>query len=78
MTEHAKGLRQGLLLAGVKNLQEFGYLAVDEKNILTDMIYSKFFVRLLEGTIEECGQNPQITSAAEALLKEISNEDVSA
>ena len=63
-------IREGLIKAGVKNLKEFGYPSVDEKNILTDEIYSRFFQGMLEDTIEEVG-NPEVVKAAEALLKEI-------
>lgn len=37
-----------LLAAGVRNLKEFGYPSVDEYNILTDLIYARFFKRMLE------------------------------
>lgn len=62
--------RGQLLKAGVKNLKEFGYPAVDEKNILTDIVYSQFFKGMLEDTIEEVGAGG-VVDAAEALLKEI-------
>ena len=40
--------RETIIRQGVKNLREFGYPSVDEKNILTDMIYSKIFKDMLE------------------------------
>lgn len=43
-----RGMREKLIAAGVRNLKEFGYPAVNEKNILTDMIYSEFFRQMLE------------------------------
>lgn len=39
--------RQALIRSGVRNLKEFGYPGCDEENILTDMIYSAFFDRML-------------------------------
>lgn len=40
-------VQKKLIAAGVKNLKEFGYEHVDEKNILTDMVYSQFFLGML-------------------------------
>lgn len=37
-----------LLRAGVSNLKEFGYPSVDEYNIITDLVFSRFFDRMLE------------------------------
>jgi hypothetical protein len=44
MTEN---MRTVIINQGVKNLKEYGYPNVDEKNILTDMIYSAFFKQML-------------------------------
>jgi hypothetical protein len=41
-------IRELLIKAGVRNLREFGYPACDEKNILTDLIYKRFFSQMLE------------------------------
>lgn len=42
-----KSVREALVLAGVKNLKEFGYPAVSTENILTDRVYSAFFLSIL-------------------------------
>lgn len=39
---------QKLIKAGVNNLHEFGYPGCNEENILTDKIYSAFFVSMLK------------------------------
>ncbi len=58
-----------LLTAGVRNLKEFGYLTVSKENIMTDYIYRKFFVRMLEDTIEKipnCMQAIALKAAIDA------------
>ena len=41
-----------LIAAGVRNLREFGYPDCDAENILTDSIYSRFFLSMLEENLE--------------------------
>lgn len=43
--------REQILANGVRNLQQFGYPGVNEQNILTDLVYSMFFQRLLEDNL---------------------------
>ncbi len=43
-----KPTRQSLINAGVRNMKEFGYPSVTADNILTDMVFSRFFASLLE------------------------------
>lgn len=47
-----------LIEAGVRNLKDFGYKDVNEKNIFTDYVYAAFFKSMLEGTIEDAGKMP--------------------
>ena len=47
----SKGVRDQLVIAGVKNLKEFGYPSVTAKNILTDLIYKAFFVSMLRDNL---------------------------
>jgi hypothetical protein len=61
--------RDKLIAAGIKNLREFGYPSCDEKNILTDMIFSRFFEMMLKETKGQAGKD--IDEAVDALLKEI-------
>jgi hypothetical protein len=58
-------VKDKLIAAGVKNLREFGYPACDEKNILTDYVYSKFFVSMLK---ENKGHGKEIDDAIDELL----------
>ena len=58
-------MKTGLVSAGVKNLREFGYPACNEQNILTDMIYSRFFVSMLK---ENKGHDKEIDAAIDELL----------
>lgn len=44
-------VQKKLLANAVRNLREFGYPDCDEKNILTDPIYSAFFKSMLEDNI---------------------------
>lgn len=72
-------IRKHLLDAGRKNLQEFGYGGVNEKNILTDEIYSSFFKSMLVGN-KEFTNDKNIISVIDDLLNEInkikSHEDL--
>lgn len=49
-------IRDKIISAGVKNLKEFGYPSANDKNILIDYVYSKFFKKMLEENIN-CPQN---------------------
>lgn len=40
-------VQQKLIERGVLNLKEFGYVDVDVDNILTDAVYSAFFLSML-------------------------------
>jgi hypothetical protein len=61
-------LENQLIAAGVNNLKEFGYPFCDAENILSDAIYSQFFVGMLEGNK---GMSPSIDAAIDALLEKI-------
>ena len=58
--------RDKIVAAGVRNLKEFGYPEVTEKNILTDQIYKAFFKSMLEDNLGK-GADKEI----KALLKEL-------
>ena len=62
-------IRHKLIAAGVKKLREFGYPFCDEKNILTDMVYSRFFDTMLKDTKGQAGA--EVDSVVDSLLKEI-------
>lgn len=62
-------LRTKLLEAGVKNLKEYGYPACTTENIVTDPVYSAFFVSMLEQTKGQHG--PAVVAEIDALMKEI-------
>ena len=61
-------VRAKLIAAGVKNLREFGYPDVNDKNILTDIIYSAFFKQMLKDNIGK-GLDVPITSLLEEMKK---------
>ena len=44
-------MKQKLIKTGIKNLNEFGYPNVNEQNILTDVIYSGFFLSMLKDNL---------------------------
>lgn len=44
-------MRKTIIAHGVKNLRDYGYPDCDEKNILTDPIYSVFFKSMLQDNI---------------------------
>lgn len=62
-------IRTRLILAGVKNLRDFGYPKADPKNILTDLIYKPFFVSMLKENLGKA--NPVVDDIIKALLKEL-------
>ena len=62
-------IRDKLIAAGVRNLREFGYPSCDEKNILTDMVFSRFFDTMLKDTKGQAGA--EVDSVVDSLLKEI-------
>jgi hypothetical protein len=44
-------VRKHLIAAGISNLQEFGYDRVTTENILTDEVYSRFFLSMLRDNL---------------------------
>lgn len=62
-------IRQKLIEAGVKNLKEFGYEYADTTNILTDEIYSAFFLSMLN---DNKGHRADIDKEIDILISEIS------
>jgi len=62
-------IRSKLIIAGVSNLKEFGYPQADKQNILTDEIYSQFFLNMLK---ENKGQSTgQVDKVIDALIAEL-------
>jgi hypothetical protein len=58
-------LQDRLIAAGVANLREFGYPHCTKENILTDMIYRRFFLSMLK----EQGTQPRpLQDAIDALI----------
>ena len=64
-----KIVRESLIAAGVKNLKEFGYPSVDEKNIFTDTVYVLMFQSMLRDNLSR--STPIIDEVINDLLKEI-------
>ena len=62
-------IKQKLIEAGVKNLQEFGYPYVTVENILTDLVYSGFFASMLKDNLGN--GNKQTDEVINELLAEI-------
>lgn len=60
-------MRDKLIANGVRNLQEFGYPSCTKDNILTDMIFRRFFVSMLK---DNKGINGAIDGVIDALLAE--------
>lgn len=62
-------IREHLLSAGVKNLNDFGYPKVNTDNIMTDIVYGGFFKSMLE---DNKGNGSQIDEVINELLNELS------
>jgi hypothetical protein len=60
-----------LIQNGIKNLKEFGYPLVNEKNILTDIIYSKFFSSMLNQCKKKAKNKKDIITACNSLINKI-------
>ena len=58
-------LKAKLIDAGVKNLKEFGYPACNKDNILTDYLFSRFFLSMLK---ENKGVNKIVDQAIDELI----------
>ena len=50
-------VRGRLISAGVANLKEFGYPDVDAATILTDYVFSAFFLSMLEDNLGQGADN---------------------
>jgi hypothetical protein len=61
-------MKMKLIAAGIKNLKTFGYPDVNEKNILTDQIYSALFLSMLK---ENLGHGKAIDKEVNALIKQV-------
>ena len=62
-------IREHLLNAGVKNLNDFGYPKINTENIMTDIVYGGFFKSMLE---DNKGNGSQIDEVINELLAELS------
>ena len=58
-------MKDKLIKAGVKNLQEFGYPNANKENILTDEVYKAFFASMLKDNL---GNSTDIDKAINELL----------
>lgn len=61
-------IRNHLLSAGVRNLQEFGYPKVTKENILTDAVFKRFFLSMLKDNL---GKSVAANGEINALITEI-------
>jgi hypothetical protein len=59
-------IKDRLILAGVRNLKEFGYPTVTKENILTDYVFSQFFLAMLQ---DNRGSNELINKAIDELIE---------
>ena len=68
--EHEQ-IKQKLITNGVKNLIAFGYENANEDNILTDEVYSLFFVKMLKDNL---GSDNKIDDAINELISNHSHK----
>lgn len=62
-------IKDKLLVAGIKNLKDFGYSDVTKETILTDTVYSQFFLSMLNDNLYK--STKQIDEVINELIKEI-------
>lgn len=60
-----------LINAGIRNLKEFGYPDVNKDNILTDYVYSQFFLSMLKETLENSLGRKEVIAACEKVIAKI-------
>ena len=65
-------IRDKLIAAGVKNLQEFGYPSCNKDNILTDYVFSRFFLSMLG---ENKGHGKDIDAAIGELIAQCGQKE---
>jgi hypothetical protein len=63
-------IKDKLVIAGIKNLNEFGYPYVTKETILTDEVYKGFFKSMLN---YNKGNGGQIDKAIDELLVVVTN-----
>lgn len=51
ITPRGQMIRKRLIQAGVRNLKEFGYPTVTEETIMTDYVFRRFFISMLEENV---------------------------
>lgn len=61
-------MRNKIIRSAVKSLREFGYPEVNEDNILTDEVYSVFFIAILKDGL---GYSKELDTEISRLLEEI-------
>jgi len=67
-------IRTTLINAGVKHLNEFGYKHANAENILTDELYSQFYLGMLKNTKEEISiRKSDVHEVIDELVNEIRN-----
>jgi hypothetical protein len=76
-----KEIKDKLVAGGVKNLKEFGYPSVNASTIITDYVYSRFFISMLNENREEAiflagFRGKEIAAAIDELLVEIAQAEV--
>ena len=64
-------MRDKLIVEGIKRLKEFGYSDVNEDNIFSDFIYSRFFKSMIK---ENKGQGYEMDGVIDELINEIKNK----
>lgn len=69
-------MEKRLTANGVLNLQKYGYPDCNKDNILTDLIYSAFFKKMLEQSKDDAqglipSYRKQVTEACDSLLAKI-------
>ncbi|MGK9450306.1 hypothetical protein ACSSZE_03435 [Acidithiobacillus caldus] len=62
-------VRDHLIENGVKNLRRFGYPSVNKDNILTDYLFSRFFLNMLEDN--KGSKNANVEREIDQLIAEI-------
>lgn len=66
-------IRGKLIRAGLHHIHDFGYPEATEETIISDIVYGKFFLHMLLGTMEEGKNNPMVIRVCESIISEIKN-----
>lgn len=66
-------IREHLITAGIKNLKDYGYPNVNKNNIISELIYSSFFLAMLNDNLGK--STKKVDGVINELITEITDKN---